>query len=85
LPPIEAIACGTPATAAETSGLAENMSGVLPLLKDPEDAEGFSRILRRVLDGENIVNEEAAQELLERCSLEAFAKRLSDFMNTVVG
>ena len=84
LPPIEGVACGTPAVAAETSGLAENLNGVVPLLKDPEDAEGFSRILRRVLDGENIVNEEAAQELLERCSLEAFAKRLSDFMNTVV-
>ncbi len=85
LPPIEAIACGTPAVAAETSGIAENLNGVVPLLKDPNDAEGFGRILRSVLDGENIVNEEAAQRLLEQCSLEAFAKRLSDFMNTVVG
>ena len=85
LPPIEAIACGTPAVAAETSGLAENLNGVVPLLKDPNYAEGFSGILRRVLDGENIVNEEAAQRLLEQCSLEAFAKRLFDFMNTVVG
>ena len=85
LPPIEAVACGTPAVAAETSGLAENLNGVVPLLKAHEDAQGFSGILRRVLDGENIVNAEAAQRLLEYCSLEAFAKRLSDFMNTVVG
>jgi glycosyltransferase involved in cell wall biosynthesis len=85
LPPIEAIACGTPAIAAETSGLAENLKGVVPLLKDPEDADGFSRVLRRILDGENVVDEKAARKLLEYCSLEAFAKRLSDFMNTVVG
>ena len=85
LPPIEAIACGTPAIAAETSGLAENLKGVVPLLKDPEDAEGFSRVLRRVLEGESIVDEHAAQELLKRCSLEAFAKRLSDFLDTLVG
>lgn len=82
LPPIEAIACGTPAVAAETSGLAENLKGVVPLLKDPEDAEGFSQVLRRVLDGEKIVDESAAQKMLERCSLEAFAKRLSDFLAT---
>ena len=85
LPPIEALACGIPAVVADTSGLAENLGGVVPLLKDPEDAEGFSRILRRVLDGEDIVNADAAQRLLEQCSLEAFAKRLSGFMNTVVG
>lgn len=85
LPPIEAIACGTPAIAAETSGLAENLKGVVPLLKNPDDAEGFSQILRSVLDGETIVDERAAQELLERCSLKTFSKRLSDFMNTVAG
>ena len=85
LPPIEALACGTPAVAAETSGLAELLKGVVPLLQNPEDAEGFSRVLRKVLDVEKIVNEQAVQKLLERCSLEAFAKRLSDFMNTVVG
>jgi glycosyltransferase involved in cell wall biosynthesis len=84
LPPIEAIACGTPAIAAETSGLAENLKGVVPLLKDPEDADGFSSVLRRVLDGENGVDENAAQRLLEYCSLEAFAKRLSDFLATVL-
>jgi glycosyltransferase involved in cell wall biosynthesis len=84
LPPIEAIACGTPAIAAETSGLAENLKGVVPLLKDPEDAEGFSRVLRSVLGGENVVDEDAARKLLEYCSLEAFAKRLSDFLMTVL-
>jgi glycosyltransferase involved in cell wall biosynthesis len=85
LPPIEAIACGIPAVAVDSSGLAENLKGVVPLLKDPEDVEGFSQILRSVLDGKTIVDERAAQKLLERCSLEAFAKRLSDFLDTVVG
>ena len=84
LPPIESIACGTPAVAAETSALAENLKGVVSLLKDPEDAEGFSRVLRRVLDNENIVDEKAARELLEYCTLESFAKRLSDFLTTVL-
>ena len=84
LPPIESIACGTPAVAAETSALSENLKGVVSLLKDPEDAEGFSRVLRSVLGGENVVDENAARKLLEYCTLESFAKRLSDFLTTVL-
>ena len=56
LPPIEAIACGTPAVAADTSAIAENLKGVVPLLRNPEDAEGFATELNRILSGENIVN-----------------------------
>ena len=70
--------------AAETSALSENLKGVVPLLKDPEDAEGFSRVLRSVLGGENVVDENAARKLLEYCTLESFAKRLSDFLTTVL-
>ena len=44
LPPIEAIACGTPAVAAETSALAENLRGVVPLLKDPKDEIGRAHV-----------------------------------------
>ena len=84
LPPIEAIACGTPAVAAETSAIAENLKGVVPLLKDPEDAEGFAALLNRVLSGENIVDEQSAKALLDSCTLESFAKRLSGFLKSVV-
>jgi len=84
LPPIEAIACGTPAMAAETSALAENLKGVVPLLKDPEDAEGYVAVLNRVLSGENIVDTAAAKALLDSCTLESFAERLSGFLKTVI-
>lgn len=84
LPPIEAIACGTPAVAAETSAIAENLKGVVPLLKDPEDAEGYVAVLNRVLSGENIVDATAAKALLDNCTLEAFSKRLSGFIKTVI-
>jgi len=84
LPPIEAIACGTPAVAAETSAIAENLKGVVPLLKDPEDAEGYAAVLNRVLSGENIVDAAAAKALLDSCTLESFAERLSGFLKTVI-
>ena len=84
LPPIEAIACGTPAVAADTSAIAENLKGVVPLLRNPEDAEGFATELNRILSGENIVNVAAAKALLDRCTLESFSERLSGFLKTVV-
>ena len=83
LPPIEAIACGTPAVAAETSAIAENLKGVVPLLKDPEDAEGYVAVLNRVLSGENVIDPAAAKALLDHCSLESFAERLSGFLKSV--
>ena len=83
LPPIEAIACGTPAVAVETSALEENLKGVVPLLKDPEDVEGFSSVLRQALNGEKLINDEAAKKLLDSCSLHAYADRLSNFFKTV--
>ncbi len=76
LPPIEAIACGTPALCAATSAVKENLEGVCPLIDPPTDAEAFAKVVDRVIAGENIVNEKAAAELLDRCSMESFSKRV---------
>lgn len=76
LPPIEAIACGTPALCAATSAVKENLEGVCPLIDPPTDAEAYAQVVDRVIAGENIINEEKAAELLSRCSMEAFTERV---------
>lgn len=76
LPPIEAIACGTPALCAATSAVKENLEGVAPLIDPPTDAEAYAKVIDRVIAGENVVVEAAAQRLLENCSMAAFKKRV---------
>lgn len=76
LPPIEAIACGTPALCAATSAVKENLEGVAPLIDPPTDAEAFAKVIDKVIAGEKVVNEEAAQNLLNRCSMASFKERV---------
>lgn len=76
LPPIEAIACGTPALCAATSAVKENLEGVAPLIDSPTDAEAFVKVIDRVIAGENVVDEAAAEKLLEHCSMGAFKERV---------
>ncbi len=76
LPPIEAIACGTPALCAATSAVKENLEGVCPLIDPPTDAQAYAKVVDRVVAGENVVNEKTAQELLNRCSMEQFSSRV---------
>lgn len=80
LPPIEAIACGTPAVCARASAVAENLDGVCPLVAPADDAEAYARVLDRVLAGENVVEEGAARKLLDYCSMKAFSERVVDFL-----
>lgn len=80
LPPIEAIACGTPAVGAATSAVKENLDGVCPLVDPPTDAGAYARVLDRVLAGENVVDETGARKLLEHCSMDAFTRRVLDFL-----
>ena len=82
LPPIEAIACGTPAIGAATSAVQENLEGVCPLIDPPTDADAYVKVLDRVLAGENVVDNEKAAALLDRCSMESFAKRVLDFLKS---
>lgn len=83
LPPIEAIACGTPALCAATSAVKENLEGVCPLIDPPTDAEAYARVVDRVLAGEKVMDDEKAAVLLDRCSLESFSKRVVDFLNSI--
>lgn len=76
LPPIEAIACGTPALCAATSAVKENLEGVAPLIDPPTDAEAFVKVIDRVVAGENVVDEKRAAELLSRCSMKSFKVRV---------
>lgn len=76
LPPIEAVACGTPCVGAATSAVKENLDGVCPLIDPPTDAQSYAKVLDRVLAGENVIDEAAAQKLLKRCSMEEFSQRV---------
>lgn len=76
LPPIEAIACGTPALCAATSAVKENLEGVAPLIDPPTDAEAYAKVIDRVIAGEKVVDETKAAELLSRCSMESFKERV---------
>ena len=80
LPPIEAIACGTPALCAATSAVKENLEGVSPLIDPPTDAEAYARVLDRVLAGENVVDNEKAAALLDHCSMKSFRERVLAFL-----
>ena len=80
LPPIEAIACGTPAIGAATSAVQENLEGVCPLIESPTDAEAYAKVLDRVLAGEYVIDDKKAADLLDRCSMKSFAKRVLDFL-----
>jgi glycosyltransferase involved in cell wall biosynthesis len=80
LPPIEAIACGTPAVGAATSAVRENLAGVCPLVDPPTDAEAYAKVLDRVLAGENVVNADAAQKLLDYCSMKSYSERVLGFL-----
>ena len=82
LPPIEAIACGTPAVCARASAVEENLDGVCPLVAPADDAEAYARVLDRVLAGENVVDEGAARRLLEYCSMKGFSERVLEFLET---
>jgi len=76
LPPLEALACGTPAVCSGTSALKENLQGVIPLVEPADDANEYARVIDRALAAEQVTNESAALELLQKFSLEAFANRL---------
>ena len=82
LPPIEAIACGTPAVCARASAVEENLDGVCPLVAPADDAEAYARVLDRVVAGENVIDADAARKLLEYCSMKAFSERVLEFLET---
>jgi len=64
LPPLEAMACGTPVIAANTSSLPE-VVGEAGLTVDPLDVEGLAEAMRRVL-GDEALRQEMRKRGLQR-------------------
>jgi glycosyltransferase involved in cell wall biosynthesis len=64
LPPLEAMACGTPVVAANTSSLPE-VVGEAGLTVDPLDVEGLAEAMRRVL-GDDALQQEMRKRGLQR-------------------
>ncbi|MER3469664.1 MAG: glycosyltransferase family 1 protein, partial [Thermoflexus sp.] len=53
MPPLEAMACGTPVIASRIPALQEGL-GEAALLVDPDDLDGWVAALRRLLDAEDL-------------------------------
>jgi glycosyltransferase involved in cell wall biosynthesis len=66
LPPLEAMACGTPVVVSNTSSLPE-VVGPAGILVDPGDVEGWTAALQRVLEDENL-QAQLGQEGLDRAA-----------------
>jgi glycosyltransferase involved in cell wall biosynthesis len=81
LPPLEALACGTPAVCAGTSGLKENLDGICPLVFPPDHVDGYLKVLDQVLRGELAIDAEKVRILLASFSMKSVAERLSRFLN----
>ncbi len=62
LPPLEAMACGTPVIVSKVASLPE-VVGDAALLVEPEDVEGWCVAMMRVLDDENLRREMRAKGL----------------------
>lgn len=67
LPPLEVIACGTPAVCADTSGLHKNLEGICPLIFPPDHVDDYLSVLDAALRGEQKL--EKVQALLARFSV----------------
>ena len=84
LPPLEAIACDTPAVCADTSGLHENLEGICPLISPPDHVDGYLAVLDAALRGEQKLDEEKVQTFLARFSMKAIAERLTAFFYSLL-
>ncbi len=80
LPPLESIACGTSAVAAATSALAENLRGVIPLVSPADNVQDYIRYLDAALNGDRLIEKEAAAKVLLKFSMSAFSKRLEQYI-----
>lgn len=79
LPPLEAIACGTPTVCAKTSALAEIFDGICPLVSPATNVDGYLDALRSSLEGTFAYDAERVEALLSRYSAETIAYKLKTF------
>lgn len=84
LPPLEALACGTPVASSATSALKENLEGITPLVFPPDDVESYVAILKQRLAGDPLVDWDKANALLDRFSLKNISERLIKFLQILV-
>lgn len=83
LPPLEALACGTPVVASGTSAIKENLEGVVPLVTPATDASAYAGILEGVLNGDKKMDTEKISGVLKRFSLDSFADRIAAAMDSL--
>ncbi len=83
LPPLEAIACGTPVVCAKTTALAEIFDGVCPLVFPATRVDGYLDILQDALDGTFFYDSKKVETLLSRFRLETIADRLTEFIESL--
>lgn len=85
LPPLEAIASGTPAVCAKTTALAEIFEGVCPLVSPATNVDGYLKILQDVLDGKFAYDAEKVDSLLSRYRIESISDKLTKFFERLLG
>lgn len=72
LPPLEAMACGCPVIASNTSSLPE-VIGEAGILVDPLDADGFANAMKRIISDDSL-REELIKKGIERARLFSWEK-----------
>lgn len=85
-PPLEALACGTPVLASNTSSLPE-VVGEAGVLVDPTDIESIAAGIQRLLDDEELVGElrRRGPQQAARFSWDQAAQRTLDIYRQVLG
>lgn len=85
LPPLEAIACGTPVVCAKTTALAEIFEGVCPLVFPATNVDGYLKILQDALDGKFSYDSQKVESLLSRYRIESISDKLTKFFEGLSG
>lgn len=84
LPPLEAIACGTPVVCAKTTALAEIFDGICPMVFPATNVRGYLDVLDDVLSGRFEYDEEKVSALMSRYSIKTVADKLNSFFYSIL-
>lgn len=83
LPPLEAIACGTPVVCARTTALAEIFGPVAPTVFPATDVYGYLDVLDEAIAGKFEYDHEKVAALLLQYSIGSIADKLSAFFKAL--
>jgi len=78
-PPLEALACGTPVIASNTSAMRETLPGIAELVDDPHNLDSWESALRKLLNSERTLDPEV-EKRLKHFGPEAFAQRVKQHL-----